>query len=50
MGRLSSERSALYATDMITIGLLNTGNGEYNGNQVTSGGSGRGGSFTKHHI
>jgi hypothetical protein len=40
---MSSERSAVYATDTIKIGLLDTGKGEYNGNQVISGGRGRGG-------
>jgi len=33
---MSRERSALYAPDNITIGLLDTGKGEYIGNQAIS--------------
>ena len=58
---MSSEQSALYATDRLTTGLLDTGKGEYNGNQVISRSIGCvcvcvcvcvcwGGLLTKHHI
>jgi len=33
---MSTERSALYATDTIAVGVLDTGKGEYNGYQVIS--------------